>query len=93
MRVLTTKFEDSIHVAIARKGKGLYTIIVNGPEELLDHGFYCRFSDTPPPILKRMPQILSRVKRGENVPLSRSELHRSGIAEMIANDHYRSIIF
>jgi len=93
MRELTSKIEKNIEVVVQRIRNGPYTLVAEGPEDLLYHGATCLIREEPPYALKNMPRIFDRVQKGDKIHLSRWALHRIGLAKNIANMHYQNIFF
>ena len=93
MQAFALRIEDRIKVVIERMDNGQYLIIVEGPEDILDHGTACWVDNFPPNGLKDMPRIFAKILKGQEVHLSHWALRRTDCAEHIASLHHESIFF
>ncbi|MGA2091983.1 MAG: hypothetical protein ABSH16_01055 [Sedimentisphaerales bacterium] len=90
---LNKRMENEINASLYLKQKKIYYMRADGPEDLLEHGFYGLYSDEPFSFLKKMPHILARIKNGDTIHLSKNNLRKIGYAEYLTDMHYQSIIF
>lgn len=90
---LSSRYHDELNYTVFLDEMGMYNMKMEGPDDLLDHGYMAHVSPDPFPCITHDKKIRKKVEKGKKVKVPKSWIEKMELDIILADDVFQNAEF